>query len=285
MGIMNLEVSFLLALQLIVLQADSPLGEDSTLTTNNGGWKLITESPITLDGPCTIERINADDFSQEHFLKRFAFTKPVIISNFRINSEFRNKCRRSSLLSEWGEVPVILSSANTYSYRKVDSTLFEYIKNMAPQEEQVLGNETLYLFGDIDQRKWKPLLDTYKKPRWTIPDHDTALSFGIAAVGTGVPFHFHGPGFGEVIYGSKYWFLYPFEQRPEFHPDISTLFWSRNVLPKLHVKERPLQCLLKAGELIYFPDKWWHATLNAQTSVFISTFLSTSSLARTKTDL
>ena len=27
-------------------------------------------------------------------------------------------------------------------------------------------------------------------------------------------------------------------------------------------------------QLIYFPDKWWHATLNIDTSVFISTFLS-----------
>ena len=40
-------------------------------------------------------------------------------------------------------------------------------------------------------------------PKWTVPDHEAALSFGIAGAGTGVPFHFHGPGFAEVIHGSK----------------------------------------------------------------------------------
>lgn len=27
-------------------------------------------------------------------------------------------------------------------------------------------------------------------------------------------------------------------------------------------------------QVLYFPDRWWHATLNLDTSVFISTFLS-----------
>lgn len=31
----------------------------------------------------------------------------------------------------------------------------------------------------------------------------TFLGFGIAGAGTGVPFHFHGPGFAEVIHGHK----------------------------------------------------------------------------------
>lgn len=26
-------------------------------------------------------------------------------------------------------------------------------------------------------------------------------------------------------------------------------------------------------QVIYFPDRWWHATLNLDTSVFMSTFL------------
>lgn len=26
-------------------------------------------------------------------------------------------------------------------------------------------------------------------------------------------------------------------------------------------------------QVLYFPDRWWHATLNLDTSVFISTFL------------
>ena len=34
------------------------------------------------------------------------------------------------------------------------------------------------------------------------------------------------------------------------------------------------ECTLRPGEALFFPDKWWHATLNIDTAVFISTFLS-----------
>ena len=35
-----------------------------------------------------------------------------------------------------------------------------------------------------------------------------------------------------------------------------------------------LECTIRPGEAIYFPHGWWHATLNIDTAVFISTFLS-----------
>jgi hypothetical protein len=54
------------------------------------------------------------------------------------------------------------------------------------------SSETLYLFGDISPERWAPLLDKYVHPRWKLPDHEAALSFGIGGVATGVPFHFHG---------------------------------------------------------------------------------------------
>jgi hypothetical protein len=63
--------------------------------------------------------------------------------------------------------------------------------------------ETLYLFGDLDTVTWKSLLEKYNKPSWSLPRHIEALSFGVAGRGTGVPFHYHGPGFAEVVHGSK----------------------------------------------------------------------------------
>ncbi|XP_042827214.1 jmjC domain-containing protein 8 isoform X3 [Panthera tigris] len=70
------------------------------------------------------------------------------------------------------------------------------------------------------------------------------------------------------------WFLYPPEKTPEFHPNKTTLAWLQDVYPALAPSERPLECTVQAGEVLYFPDRWWHATLNLDTSVFISTFLS-----------
>ncbi|NXQ87963.1 JMJD8 protein, partial [Nyctibius grandis] len=69
------------------------------------------------------------------------------------------------------------------------------------------------------------------------------------------------------------WFLYPPHKTPHFHPNETTLAWLHRTYPALPPAERPLECTLRPGEVLYFPDRWWHATLNLDTSVFISTFL------------
>ena len=138
-----------------------------------------------------------------------------------------------------------------------------------------LLTETFYFFGDNDVVEWDDLLMEYQLPPLSLPLHQAALSFGCAGPGTGVPFHFHGPGFAESIYGRKRWFLTAPNVRPEFHPNKTTLQWFLEDYPSSKVDKNQLyECTLKPGEVIYFPDKWWHATLNLDTSVFISTFLS-----------
>jgi hypothetical protein len=88
-----------------------------------------------------------------------------------------------------------------------------------------------------------------------------------------VPFHFHGPGFAETSIGRKRWFLYPPEQKPDFDPDKSTTQWFIDEYSNL--KNKPFECVLHPFDVIYFPDRWWHATLNIDPIVvFISTFLS-----------
>lgn len=244
------------------------------ILADNGGWETELKHVVGRHGPCNIERHDANELTQREFLMRYAYTEPVIIYNVD-NKQFRKLTMRERMLEDWKNSPVTLNSANTYSYIRVRTSFGEYIEHyLKPQSIATPGNETMYLFGDIDQELWAPLLTAYKIPNWSLPGHTPALSFGLAGAGTGVPFHFHGPGFAEVVYGSKRWFLYPHPQRPDFEPDGSTLEWYLTRYPSLTSEKLPLECLLKPGEVIYFPDKWWHATLNSETSVFISTFLS-----------
>lgn len=84
------------------------------------------------------------------------------------------------------------------------ATLAQYIENiLEPQNLNVLGNSTLYWFGDNNYTEWESFFDLYKPPPFGLPGKTGAYSFGLAGPGTGVPFHFHGPGFAEVIYGRK----------------------------------------------------------------------------------
>ncbi len=50
--------------------------------------------------------------------------------------------------------------------------------------------------------------------------------------------------------------------------------WVLEEYINLKPSQKPYECILEPLDVIYFPDKWWHATLNIDTAVFMSTFLS-----------
>jgi len=229
-------------------------------------------------GPCTIDVVD-ETISQEEFVNKYAYSKPVIFKSRKDTSRnkvFTQKSKLENLVRDFGEKDVIVATANTYSYKKHQMKFYKYIEryvlNKTPLSK--LGNETLYLFGDFDLTQWRSLMDHYEPPKNFVPFHEPAYSFGVAAVGTGVPFHFHGPVFAETIHGQKRWFLYEPDRRPDFDPDKSTLQWFIEDYQRMTDKSDLYECILEPLDVIYFPDRWWHATLNVDTVVFISTFLS-----------
>lgn len=102
---------------------------------------------------------------------------------------------------------------------------------------------------------------------------EPALSFGVGPDGSGVPFHFHNDGFSEVMHGSKLWLLYP-HKPPRFRENATSVSWLKHDYPNLASSERPLECTIVPGDLLYFPKDWWHAIINrGEVTVFMSTFL------------
>ncbi|XP_077173048.1 jmjC domain-containing protein 8 [Paroedura picta] len=200
---------------------------------SDGGWSTSEPSALREEETCSVERRDAS-LTYAQFIEQYAFSRPVILQGISDNTEFQAYCTKEKLLARFGDHLVRLSTANTYSYRKVDLPFQDYVDQLLePQDLASLGSGS----------------------------------------GTGVPFHWHGPGYSEVIFGRKRWFLYPPEKTPEFHPNRTTLSWLLDTYPFLPPWERPLECTIHPGEVLYFPNRWWHATLNLDTSVFISTFL------------
>uniref|UniRef100_A0A8C5QZH0 Jumonji domain containing 8 n=1 Tax=Leptobrachium leishanense TaxID=445787 RepID=A0A8C5QZH0_9ANUR len=260
---------------LLLLQALASLAlpEQVAYPDEDGGWALDRYSPAQEEERCTVERVDAS-ITYSQFIQQYAYSRPVILQGITDNVEFRSLCSKKRLLQEFGDRQVRLSTANTYSYEKVDVPFWEYVDQLLkPQDLNSLGCDTLYFFGDNNFTEWGSLFEKYMPPPFRIPGTSGAYSFGIAGSGTGVPFHWHGPGFSEVIYGRKRWFLYPPEQTPKFNPNGTTLSWLLETYPYLPEAARPVECTIRPGEVLYFPDRWWHATLNLDTSVFISTFL------------
>ncbi|XP_072733732.1 jmjC domain-containing protein 8 isoform X8 [Ciconia boyciana] len=143
----------------------------------DGGWLAGT---VPEEERCTVERADAS-LSYSVFLQRFAFSRPVILRGVTDNSAFRALCTREKLLAAFGARPVRLSTANTYSYRKVAVPFREYVEQLLkPQDPARLGSDTLYFFGDNNFTEWGPLFQRYVPPAFRIPGTSPAYSFGIA---------------------------------------------------------------------------------------------------------
>ncbi|KFV84052.1 JmjC domain-containing protein 8, partial [Struthio camelus australis] len=200
---------------------------------------------------------------------------------------FQALCTKEKLLAAFGDRLGRLSTANTYSYRKVDVPFQEYVEHLLkPQDLATLGSGRSVPGQATDnstRHRTLRALAALWGTKGVLPAPPLSpLSVGS---GSGVPFHWHGPGYSEVIFGRKRWFLYPPDKTPHFHPNETTLAWLHHTYPTLPPGERPLECTpappgrsqweppALSPQVLYFPDRWWHATLNLDTSVFISTFL------------
>mmetsp|Transcript_18247 Transcript_18247/g.43645 ORF Transcript_18247/g.43645 Transcript_18247/m.43645 type:complete len:289 (-) Transcript_18247:144-1010(-) len=235
-------------------------------------WNL-SASALLQSVTCTVDRVDSHEITETEFARHYRERRPVIV---RSNSNFaiREATEKQRLLTDYGNVTVTLSTANTISHGKRPLKLREYLEGLGRHDPDRLGNETLYLFGPISElgNVLGSLLRHYTPPSFA--DDDLAFSFGIGASGTGVPFHVHGQGWSEVLHGRKRWLLYPPRHEPPFDPDESSASWLRRVYPTLRGDDRRLleDCVIEPGEALYFPSMWWHATVNVGESVFVSSF-------------
>jgi ribosomal protein L16 Arg81 hydroxylase len=79
-----------------------------------------------------------------------------------------------------------------------------------------------------------------------------------------------------VLHGRKRWFLYPRDDPAPLYDPLTSTYeneWLREAYPTLSPEQKPIECTLSAGELLYFPSMWDHATLNLDNyTSFVSSF-------------
>ena len=159
---------------------------------------------------CTLPEEDGLTFSPVSFQRQYRDRKrPVVLrSATSVSSEsFREQTRVSALTMNWGHANVTLSSANAFSYGRRKSLLSDYLSSMAAIDWSSPSDEVFYLFGEHGE-ELAGLLAQYNLPRFATSLNllagascsapAPALSFGVAADGSGVPFHFHNDGFSEV---------------------------------------------------------------------------------------
>jgi ribosomal protein L16 Arg81 hydroxylase len=233
----------------------------------------VASSTQLENSPCTIERITGA--SSNSVLPRS--DQPYIWQlSEGWNADFTEKVTAAALLETHAAASVVLSSSNSYSKDRAVSTFQSYVDSMQAQQHATNGSsatETWYMFGENFSTQWKELEQQYRLPPGT-DMHTASLSFGIGGYGSGVAFHTHGDGFSEVLVGAKRWLLYPPQAAFSWDPDATAMQWLEQVYPTLNEAERPLECTIVPGEVLYFPAHWHHAIVNvAPYTAFMSTFV------------
>ena len=253
---------------LLLLQTQGLLSQEWRVTEVNGD---MNRTPF----PCNIKQVTLAKGAVISELPDI----PVLYRRHEyINSAVRAASTKDKLTGvEHGQEHVLLSSSNTYSHDRLEMTLRDYVLSMNDHLTSK-SNETYYLFGGNTGPIWTKLENLYNLPPYLYAKEAGAVTFGIGGTNSGVSFHLHGPGFSEVVHGSKRFFLYSSttDTKGLFDPDTTQADWlSTNYPTAKNNPNRPLyECIIYPGEILYFPDKWMHATLNVEEyNVFVSVFV------------
>ena len=233
-------------------------------------------SLLPLLSTCTIPRRPL--LSPRDFAAAFRGAAPVIFTRpAAATAAARAAGARDALRAAYGHLPVLLASSNSYSHAKLPTTLATYLEeHTAPVPPGARANDTFYLFGDTLGEAWAPLLAAYPVPPHAPPADSPLPAWGAGGAWSGVPFHTHGAAFAETVVGRKYWWVAPPAARPEFDGEETQLAWALRAAargaPYLH-GQGLAGCEIGAGDVIYVPAGWHHATLNTRAyNFFYSVF-------------
>jgi hypothetical protein len=89
-----------------------------------------------------------------------------------------------------------------------------------------------------------------------------SIHFFLGSANSGAPFHIHADALNVITMGRKQWWLYPPTQALYSRKHIA--LWLKEDLAGMAEDERPLSCVQEAGDIIYVPFDWGHATMNKE---------------------
>lgn len=222
------------------------------------------------------------ELSVDEFVSKFEEpNRPVLLEDCVENwAEISCKWDRDRLLKVCGDVK--------FSVGPVEMTLKDYFQYADAVKEE----RPLYLFDPKFGEKVAELGSDYDVPVYfredlfsvlgqERPDYRWAI---IGPTGSGSSFHVDPnstSAWNMIIRGSKKWVMFPPEVIPpgvlpspdgaEVACPVSIMEWFMNFYGKCkEMKRRPVECICRAGEIVFVPNGWWHLVLNLEDSVAIT---------------
>ncbi|KAL0344860.1 UNVERIFIED_CONTAM: F-box protein [Sesamum radiatum] len=219
--------------------------------------------------------------SVEEFVLNFEEpNKPVLLEGCLDNWPAMGKWDREYLIEVCGDA--------RFSVGPVEMKLEDYFM----YSDQVKEERPLYLFDPKFADKVPQLGLDYEVPEYFNEDLFSVLGnerpdyrwIIIGPAGSGSSFHIDPnstSAWNAVIRGSKKWVLFPPDVVPpgvlpspdgaEVACPVSIIEWFMNFYNATKSwKKRPIECVCKAGEVIFVPNGWWHLVFNLEDSVAIT---------------
>lgn len=238
------------------------------------------------------------------FVQRYVVPeRPVLIRRGSASSssiaDLRQALSRRALLASYGELQVNVGPAPYYEAGSRRSmSLREYAEEMmmmAPDGDDASSraaatheaNRTavdyvflgLYADGDPLHARLQAQLDG-ALPHFAVESlrskglfYRASTQFSLGPAGSGSPPHYHMAALNTLVYGKKRWTLVP--PRSAVYAAKPVREWlAGGGAAALRAEGRPvLECVQRAGDVLWVPDDWGHAVLNVWPSVgFASEF-------------
>ncbi|KAK4272643.1 hypothetical protein QN277_021166 [Acacia crassicarpa] len=219
--------------------------------------------------------------SVEEFVKNFEEpNKPVLLEGCLDNWDALKKWDRDYLVQLCGDVK--------FSVGPVEMRLEDYFQ----YSDQVREERPLYLFDPKFAEKVPNLDSQFDVPAYFQEDLFSVLGkerpdyswIIVGPAGSGSSFHVDPnstSAWNAVIKGSKKWILFPPDVIPPgVHPTpdgaevaspVSIIEWFMNFYGATKSwKRKPIECICKAGEVVFVPNGWWHLVINLEESIAIT---------------
>ncbi|KAL6145415.1 hypothetical protein ACLB2K_056103 [Fragaria x ananassa] len=219
--------------------------------------------------------------SVEEFISDFEEpNKPVLLEGCMDNWVALEKWDRDYLVKLCGDVQ--------FAAGPVEMNLEDYFR----YADQAREERPLYVFDPKFGEKVARLGSEYEVPVYFREDLFNVLGnerpdyrwIIIGPAGSGSSFHIDPnstSAWNAVIKGSKKWVLFPPDVVPPgVHPSpdgaevacpVSIIEWFMNFYGATKTwKRKPIECICKAGEVLFVPNGWWHLVFNLEESIAIT---------------
>jgi hypothetical protein len=236
----------------------------------------------------------------EQFITEYEIpNKPVVLTDVVPTWPCFKKWSKEGMIRDFGDMDVNINQGITMK-----------LKDYFSYSEQAVEENPMYLFDSEFGEKRPNMLDDYSVPKYFPEDYFSYLehphrpSFRWILVGparSGATFHKdpnHTSAWNGLLWGLKKWLLYPPNTIPpgtfpsddewEVTTPISIVEWFYNFYQETDKPEkkksksglssknnqtdpqRPVECLLRPGDMIFIPNGWWHTVLNLEESVAVT---------------